>query len=667
MTGITTGDSGRSYSYDALGRISQWVTKHGNDTVFSDEFTFAAPTGTAVGTTTGQIARHYIASSHTDGLDIAYTYTYDDNGNILSISDGTNTTSYVYDTANQLLRENNEAANKTYVWTYDNAGNILSRNEYAYTTAEAPANPIDTVLYTYGDTNWGDLLTAYDGQTITYDTIGNPLTDGTWNYTWQHGRQLASMSNGTTSWSFTYNSDGLRTERTDGTTTYEYTYNGSSLSQMTVGSNTLRFAYDANGFPMSVTYNGTEYYYITNIQGDVIGILDSSGASVVTYTYDAWGNPLTITGSLASTLGEQNPLRFRGYVYDTETELYHLNSRYYNPEMGRFLNSDIYTATGQGMLGNNMFAYCRNNPVCRIDILGTVDADCDGDDDTEDDLLRPDSGGGSGNGSSVGGVLLCVLNTTLSGIASIMDTANFSVGMAAGAGWNGLGAASNLGTTGQIDFTCFVAGTLVLAEGGKIPIEQIQSGDFVWAWDEETGDVALKKVVETYANETDELTHIFVNGEEIITTPTHPFYSPVKGWTDAVHLRAGDILVLVNGEYVVVEKVQHEILEAPVAVYNFQVEDYHTYYVADAGVLVHNDCSKRRTPDQQALDDLGKEIERDARNGKFISFDDAQLLDQWAQEYNVPQHHTALIGSGSHWITGWDHTHIYKTHVPFIN
>ena len=85
---------------------------------------------------------------------------------------------------------------------------------------------------------------------------------------------------------------------------------------------------------------------------------------------------------------------------------------------------------------------------------------------------------------------------------------------------------------------------------------------------------------------------MFVNGEEIITTPAHPFYSPVKGWTQAVHLRAGDILVLVNGEYVVVEKVQHEILESPVKVYNFNVEDYHTYYVTEHGVLVHNLCKQ---------------------------------------------------------------------------
>lgn len=95
-----------------------------------------------------------------------------------------------------------------------------------------------------------------------------------------------------------------------------------------------------------------------------------------------------------------------------------------------------------------------------------------------------------------------------------------------------------------------------------------------------------------YVNETDELTHVFVDGEEIIATPSHPFYCPTKGWTDASHLRAGDILVLVNGEYVVVEKVQHELLERPVKAYNFQVEDYHTYYVA-SGVLVHNSCKQQ--------------------------------------------------------------------------
>ena len=155
----------------------------------------------------------------------------------------------------------------------------------------------------------------------------------------------------------------MRTSRTNGSTTYGYIYNGGSLSQMTVDGNTLYFAYDASGAPMAVTYNGTTYYYATNLQGDVTAILNTSGSAVVTYTYDAWGNILSTGGDLASTLGAHNPLRYRGYVYDPETKLYFLQSRYYDPELGRFVNADAFASTGQGILGNNMFAYCGNNPV----------------------------------------------------------------------------------------------------------------------------------------------------------------------------------------------------------------------------------------------------------------------------------------------------------------
>ena len=178
---------------------------------------------------------------------------------------------------------------------------------------------------------------------------------------------MATITKDGATWTNTYNQDGMRIRRTNGTVTYGYVYNGSQLSQMTVGSNTLNFSYDANGIPMSVSYNGTTYYYATNLQGDVTAILNASGSPVVSYTYDAWGKPLTVTGSLATTLGTHNPLRYRGYVYDTETELYYLQSRYYNPDTGRFLNADAFTSTGQGFTGNNMFAYCGNNPVARKD------------------------------------------------------------------------------------------------------------------------------------------------------------------------------------------------------------------------------------------------------------------------------------------------------------
>ena len=111
--------------------------------------------------------------------------------------------------------------------------------------------------------------------------------------------------------------------------------------------------------------------------------------------------------------------------------------------------------------------------------------------------------------------------------------------------------------------------------------------------DPETGETTLKPVVQTFQNETTEWIHVTANGETLTCTPNHPFYSPVKGWTSAIDLRAGDILVMLNGEYVVVEQVQHELLESPETTYNFEVEDFHTYYVGEEPVLVHNKCGQR--------------------------------------------------------------------------
>jgi RHS repeat-associated protein len=119
-------------------------------------------------------------------------------------------------------------------------------------------------------------------------------------------------------------------------------------------------------------YNGTTYYYQRNGQGDIIGMYNSSGTKVVSYTYDVWGKLLTTSGSLASTLGENNPLRYRGYYYDNETGFYYLQSRYYDPTTGRFISPDVLVSTGQGVLGHNMYAYCLNNPVNMSDESGYI-------------------------------------------------------------------------------------------------------------------------------------------------------------------------------------------------------------------------------------------------------------------------------------------------------
>ena len=167
-------------------------------------------------------------------------------------------------------------------------------------------------------------------------------------------------------WEMEYNTSGIRTKRISDEKTYSYIYAGDKLMRMTVGNDTLDFSYDANGMPLTVTHNGTVYYYITNLQGDVMSVERADGGSGAQYAYDAWGNIIAMSGTLA----ELNPLRYRGYVYDQETGFYYLNSRYYDPAVGRFISADSYTSTGQGIIGNNTFAYCNNNPVAYADFTG---------------------------------------------------------------------------------------------------------------------------------------------------------------------------------------------------------------------------------------------------------------------------------------------------------
>ena len=358
LTKTAEGTVSAGYTYDALGRMTAMDAQNSGKSVVKTTIGYNDPSSM---TATGQVTTWKSGAT-------TYTYAYDARGNITSVSDGQSTTTYAYDSFDQLVRENNQAAGKTWTYAYDDGGNILSKTEYAYTTGSLGA-AVRTVNYGYGDASWSDLLTSIGGQSLTADEIGNLLSDGTWAYTWQHGRQLAGMSKTGTDISYRYDADGLRISKTVNGTTYNYFYLGDQLVEMTWDNNRMHFTYDEIG-PASVNYNGTEYFYVRNAQGDVTGLVSTSGARVVTYTYDAWGNPLATTGSLATTLGAQNPLRYRGYVYDTETGLYYLQSRYYNPGWGRFINADGYASTGQGIIGNNMFAYCGNNPVIRHDPTG---------------------------------------------------------------------------------------------------------------------------------------------------------------------------------------------------------------------------------------------------------------------------------------------------------
>ena len=286
---------------------------------------------------------------------------YDSNGRLIKILDsGSSTTTratYGYDQQGQLTSAT--VGGTSYTYTYDTAGNIQSKKVGSTTTN----------YYTYGNSAWRDLLTAYNGGSITYSG-GNPTKyyDGS-TFTWTQGRRLATAKVGSTNISYTYDMAGVRSSKTVGSTTYDFTTLSGLVTRQTGGGKTIDFVYDENNQPLAMKYNNTLYYYVLNAQGDVVRIVNSSRSVVASYTYDPWGKIISSSGTLADI----NPLRYRGYYYDSETGFYYLQSRYYDPEIGRFINADSYASTdATGLLSTNMFAYCENDPVNRSDPSGEL-------------------------------------------------------------------------------------------------------------------------------------------------------------------------------------------------------------------------------------------------------------------------------------------------------
>ena len=345
---------------DKLNRTTFSAVKLGSKT-FTSEYHFAAG-----GYGTGSVT-NLVSSITQPGCNCGYGY--DDNGNIASATLNGKWTGYTYDALGQLVQVNDHsdtrsgASGTTWKYTYDLGGNILKKERFAYADT---TTPLETVTYTYGDANWRDKLTAVNGNAIAYDAIGNPLNDGTWTYTWQNGRQLQKMQKSGVTAEFVYNADGLRVQKTVNGVATKYTLHGKNVVHMTSGTDELHFFYDAQNRPAVVVYNGTAYAYVKSLQGDILAILDENGNTVVSYGYDAWGAPLWCTGELAETLGKVQPFRYRGYVYDEETGLYYLRSRFYNSSLCRFIDMDCLIHSG------NTFAYCCNSPASMHDVCGTT-------------------------------------------------------------------------------------------------------------------------------------------------------------------------------------------------------------------------------------------------------------------------------------------------------
>ena len=235
---------------------------------------------------------------------------------------------------------------KTIIYTRDAGGNVTQKKVYALSTqANLEGQPEQTMVYAYAD-GWKDQMTAVDGQAVAYDTAGN--------MTAYKGRKYSWCGNGILT-------DVIKED-------------GSQILGEKNASGYQSYIYNSGGEIEAIYYKKNVYYYIKNGQQDIIGLSDASGQWVVDYSYDTWGNLLKAGGSMASTLGVDNPFRYRGYYYDTETGLYYLESRYYNPELGRMMSADSLSVMGMSkttLNDKNLYNYCDGNPVGRVDESGT--------------------------------------------------------------------------------------------------------------------------------------------------------------------------------------------------------------------------------------------------------------------------------------------------------
>ncbi|MDD4157262.1 MAG: hypothetical protein PHY08_11885 [Candidatus Cloacimonetes bacterium] len=308
---------------------------------------------------------------------IRYEYIYDKNRNVTEIKENGNTKSkYKYDFKGYLKEET--LNDRKMIYNYDDNGNIFSKQKVILSNNQTVDHN-----YIYDDQLWPDRLTGYGilGQEkeIRYEDncLGNPTfygngTQGIY-FSWE-GKRLTHYTDNTQSLdiAYTYNDLGLRiTKEKQGVIT-RYYYDGNKLINEITGTNKKYFLYDENDYLYGIIYNSVIYYYVRDILGNINGLVDKNGTLVVKYGYDSYGNLLSTTGSLSSTLGLANPFIYKGYYYDFETGLYLLTTRYYNPEWGRFLNADdVSFLEPESINGLNLYAYCGNNPIMRVDPFGT--------------------------------------------------------------------------------------------------------------------------------------------------------------------------------------------------------------------------------------------------------------------------------------------------------
>ena len=369
---------------DGFGRVKNRQFKIGSNVLLKEEYLYNGIVKSGV---TYETPRVFTATLTAGQSSRGYKYTYGVNNNITAINNLSNNliVSYAYDGLNRLIRENVVGGNIT-VYKYDAGGNIRYKKIFPYSSYSGQSTLTllgssagKTINYGYSSTV-GDRLISYNGsETVEYDNFGNPqkwFKHGTnssslgYTLTWEECTQLASITDDSTGalYSYKYNDQGIRTEKTVGGVTHSYYLNGTQIISEKIGNNTLLFYYDSTGV-CGFNYNGTDYYYQKNIQGDIERIYNNQGALYAEYSYDAWGK-CTIKSNV-NNIAAINPFRYRGYYLDDETGLYYLNARYYDPEIGRFISPDSTEyLEAEKLHGLNLYVYCLDNPIIYVDYSG---------------------------------------------------------------------------------------------------------------------------------------------------------------------------------------------------------------------------------------------------------------------------------------------------------
>ena len=310
-------------------------------------------------------------------------FMYDKCGNIIKSEINHNENEYHYDGLNRIIRCDSKEFNHTYTYSYDENNNIISKGIHDYSNNDILLNS-EYVDYNYDKDN---KLLSYSNNEIIYDNSLRPINYKGNILLWDNNKLIRYGNN-----YYEYDYNGLRIKKITSSSEIDYIRDGNKLLKEVItignsinggidnGSNisnsvsTITYNYGINGiigFTLNSNNQSKDYYYIKNIFNDVIEIIDEEYNVYAKYSYDIFGKCNVIIN--VDNIANINPIRYRSYYYDNETELYYLNTRYYDPDTMRFISSDSVEYKDYDTLGGlNLFVYCNNNPVMNVDPDGNV-------------------------------------------------------------------------------------------------------------------------------------------------------------------------------------------------------------------------------------------------------------------------------------------------------